>query len=155
MVLVRRKAFEGKHKINDRWENEVYEVDKRIDEKLPVYRVISTKVKDKERTLHRNMLLPLAHYEPEKQDISLEEEPELEQLDSSGPLTRSRTGHLPPKRGADAPENGTFSKAKGKTSSRALLRANLVMNEHFDQVVEFIPVRKTWMSRFLEWFWKN
>ena len=39
LVLVRQKAYKGKHKIADRWENEPYEVICQIDKRFPVYKV--------------------------------------------------------------------------------------------------------------------
>ena len=57
IVLVRQKAFKGKHKIQRRWENNHYKVIERIKDDLPVYKVegpAGTK-----RILHRNLLFPL------------------------------------------------------------------------------------------------
>ena len=52
-VLVKRVAFDGKHKIQDRYEEGVYEVVDQPRPELPVYRV---KLGDRIRTLHRNLL---------------------------------------------------------------------------------------------------
>ena len=56
-VLVRKMAFRGKHKLSDRWENEVYVVIKKRSN-LPVYTIKRENGQGKERTLHRNLLLP-------------------------------------------------------------------------------------------------
>ena len=56
-VLVKRKAFTGKHKISDRWESNVYKVVDRPNIDLPVYVVNGEHGEVK--TLHRNMLHPV------------------------------------------------------------------------------------------------
>jgi len=53
-VLVRRKAFDGKHKIEDRFETDLYMIVDQPRRDMPVYRVRSG---EKERTLHRNLLV--------------------------------------------------------------------------------------------------
>ena len=37
LVLLKQKAFKGKHKISDRWENTPHWVIQHIDEHLPIY----------------------------------------------------------------------------------------------------------------------
>ena len=56
LVLVKRKGFTSKHKIDDKWETEPYEIVSQRSDGLPVYIVMRN---DRERTLHRNMLFPL------------------------------------------------------------------------------------------------
>ena len=56
--LVRQKAFLGKHKIQDRWENEPYTVLAQVRPDAPIFGV-ARDGEIKSRTLHRNMLLPL------------------------------------------------------------------------------------------------
>ena len=58
LVLVRQKDFLGKHKIQDRWENEPYTVLKQVRPDAPIFR-LARDGETKSRTLHRNMLLPL------------------------------------------------------------------------------------------------
>jgi len=53
-VLVRRKAFDGKHKIEDRFETDLYMIVYQPRRDMPVYRVRSG---EKERTLHINLLV--------------------------------------------------------------------------------------------------
>ena len=57
LVLVKRKGFVTKHKIADKWETEPYEIVSQCSDSLPVYTVTRN---GRERTLHRNMLFPLA-----------------------------------------------------------------------------------------------
>ena len=59
-VLVRQVGLVGKHKLADLWEAEPYVILDRPDEKLPVYTVQKASRQGPKRTLHRNMLLPLA-----------------------------------------------------------------------------------------------
>jgi len=58
-VLLRKTRFEeGKHKLANHWEDEVYEVQNQLDD-LPVYIVKPESGKGKLRRLHRNNLLPI------------------------------------------------------------------------------------------------
>ena len=58
-VLVKVVAFDGKHKIADRWEDVPYIVSKRPNNDIPVYVVKREDGVSKQRTLHRNVLLPI------------------------------------------------------------------------------------------------
>jgi transposase InsO family protein len=59
-VLVRRTAFEGKHKLDDKWEEDVCIVESQPSAKVPVYRVYKEKDPSRvTRTRHRNHLLPI------------------------------------------------------------------------------------------------
>ena len=57
LVLVKQKGFTLKHKIADKWETEPYEIVSQRSDGLPVYTVMRNGC---ERTLHRNMVFPLA-----------------------------------------------------------------------------------------------
>ena len=58
-VLVKKVAFgEGKHKLADRWEEEVYKVVAKPNGDIPVF-VVEGEKGGRKRTLHRNLLLPL------------------------------------------------------------------------------------------------
>ena len=80
IVLVKRVAWKGRHKIQNKWEPSEYVVVDQPNLKVPVYKVKSLE-DNKERVLHRNMLLPLGiKFIPEEEsDHDSEEEPELEQ----------------------------------------------------------------------------
>ena len=58
LVLVKRVAWKGRHKIQNKWEPSEYVVEQfeKPNLKVPVYKVRSLK-DSKERVLHRNMLL--------------------------------------------------------------------------------------------------
>ena len=80
LVLVKRVAWEGKHKIQNKWEPSEYVVVEQPNLNVPMYKVRSLD-DGKERVLHRNMLLPLGiKFTPEDEsDYDSEEEPEFEQ----------------------------------------------------------------------------
>ena len=73
-VLVKIVAFDGKHKIQDRWEDEPYIVLKQPNPSIPVYVVQKESKEGRKRVLHRNLLLPIGYIdsdqrkEPIKQD---------------------------------------------------------------------------------------
>nr|ATA66766.1 env [Haliotis discus hannai] len=58
-VLVKQLAFDGKHKLADRWENDTYVVVDQPNPDVPVYRVQKENGEGRFRTLHRNLLLPV------------------------------------------------------------------------------------------------
>ena len=78
--LVKRVAWKGSHKIQNKWEPSEYIVVEQPNLKVPVYRVKSLE-DNKIRVLHRNMLLPLGiKFIPEEEsDQDSEEKPESEQ----------------------------------------------------------------------------
>ena len=59
LVLVKVVAFNGKHKIADRWENDTYAVLSQPNPGIPVYVVQREDKGGPKRTLHRNLLLPI------------------------------------------------------------------------------------------------
>ena len=58
-VLVKIVAFEGRHKIADRWEDDPYVVLDQPSKDIPVYIVRKEAGCGPKRTLHRNLLLPI------------------------------------------------------------------------------------------------
>ena len=59
LVLVKQFGHRGKHKIQDRWENQIYEVLQSCHSSPLVFRVRKEDGTGKVRILHRNLLLPL------------------------------------------------------------------------------------------------
>ena len=80
LVLVRVVAHKGRHKIQNRWEDEEYVVVRQPDPSIPVF-VVKPISGGKERTLHRNLLLPLGtqvdSHSDENNDSSSDEEIEV------------------------------------------------------------------------------
>ena len=58
LVLVKKFGFRGKHKIQDRWENHVYEVLESCHSSSLVFRIKREDGEGGIRILHRNLLLP-------------------------------------------------------------------------------------------------
>ena len=60
-VLVKIVAFEGRHKISDRWERDPYNVLSQPNIEIPVFKVQREDGVGPVRTLHRNLLLPIGN----------------------------------------------------------------------------------------------
>ena len=60
LCLVRKTAWKSRHKIQDRWEDDDYVIISQPNCDIPVFVVRNTKT-DQEKTLHRNLLLPLGY----------------------------------------------------------------------------------------------
>ena len=58
-ILLKCTAFKGKRKIQDRWENTIYEVIEQPLGKIPVFKIKSIEGDDKMKVVHRNLLLSL------------------------------------------------------------------------------------------------
>lgn len=67
-VLVKRVAFEGKHKLTDKWEEDTYIVLEQPNEAIPVYVVQKENREGRKRTLHRNLLLPVGYLHRNQQE---------------------------------------------------------------------------------------
>ncbi len=97
-------AFEGRHKLVDKWSEDVYVIHKQVKEDVPVFVVRREDGQGKHRTLHRNLLLPIG---------SLHEEGPVEnqEIDVPRPLPRARATRpsgsglkpIPPPRGRPIP----------------------------------------------------
>jgi len=70
---VRRVAFDGKHKIQDTYEDDVYTV---VSQKNPDKPVFTVRSGDVEKTLHRNLLYLLDLHEDEVDEADGDEEDE-------------------------------------------------------------------------------
>ena len=78
LVLVKRVAWKGRHKIQNKWEPEEYVVLEQPNKPVPVYKVKPVG-NGKERVLHRNMLLPLGIKFVPENDSDIEFDQEFEQ----------------------------------------------------------------------------
>ena len=58
-VLVKVVAFEGRHKLADKWEDDVYVILNQPNPSIPVFTVGKENGEGRKRTLHRNLLLPI------------------------------------------------------------------------------------------------
>ena len=62
-VLVKIVAFDGKHKLANKWEEDIYVVLKQPNPDIPVYTVKKQNGQGRERTLHRNLFFLLDFYQ--------------------------------------------------------------------------------------------
>ncbi|XP_070566514.1 uncharacterized protein [Ptychodera flava] len=94
-VLIRNVGLIGKHKLADRWKADVHVVEKRLDDNLPVYVVKPETGDGVERTLHRNMLLPIGYLSAsEPEEVKLKKEDRLPDSPPDNRLIRKRTQTL-------------------------------------------------------------
>ena len=95
IVLVKRVAWKGRHKIQNKWEPGEYVVIEQPNLKVPVYKVKSLE-DNKIRVLHRNMLLPLGiKFIPEDyQNMSLRRNQSLKSVIMKGKFLRKNLSHL-------------------------------------------------------------
>ena len=134
LVLVRKTAWKGKHKIQDRWESDEYQVIGQPDPGIPVYKVESV-AGGRTRILHRNLLLPLQGRirQPGGQEVEDLQSPEEEENEDSGkptvpraPQVRARRRNVSPQskpsqnREASAQNASADLKSKGSSDLRQL-----------------------------------
>ncbi len=99
-VLVKVMAFDGRHKLVDKWTDEVYTVVRQVNQEVPVFDVQREDGQGKIRTLHRNLLLPIG---------SLNEEFPTSDVEVPRPIPPVPT---PRKRPVPAPRKGKYSPRK-------------------------------------------
>ena len=58
---MKKVAYDGKHKLADRWEEEPHVLLRQPNKDIPVYEVQKESGEGRKRTLHRNLLLPIGH----------------------------------------------------------------------------------------------
>ena len=101
LCIVKRKAFKGKHKIANRWENQIYKVIEKMAGS-PVYRVMNTQ-NQTYRVLHRDMLFPILTREEgeinriptcDETDSDTDEYESADEEVYTGPVTRSKARKL-------------------------------------------------------------
>ena len=104
LVLVKKTAWNGKHKIQDRWESDEYQVIEQTTPGIPVYKVKCI-AGVKTRVLHHNLLLPLQGrlWQSEGQVGINTPDPEQEEEEDSGlpgvpqaPQVQAGKGPSPP-----------------------------------------------------------
>ena len=131
LVLVRKKGFQEKHKISDRWEQDPYEVVRQRQDGLPVFVVTNN---GKEQVLHCNMLLPLNYHHEIGSDVDGKGEPELlltpEQIQDDVTLS-------------DLDDQPIYQGTQTRSQTKALMKANLVMNKCFHIDETFQPEKVT------------
>jgi transposase InsO family protein len=86
-VLVKIVAFDGKHKLADRWEEDVYIVDTQPNTDIPVFVVKKENGNGKTRVLHRNLLLPVGSLLPSTDPV-----PKPNPVPKPKPVPKPRVG---------------------------------------------------------------
>ena len=119
IVLVRQKGFTGKHKVADRWEKDYYEVISQKSSGIPVFVIKSLGKDGRERTLHRNMLYPLSFQVQSEPEQHLDVDHESLVGDQSGSVDNSLE------------EQPVHQGPITHSHTQALMKANLLMSEHF------------------------
>ena len=118
LVLVRRKGFQEKHKILDRWESDPYEVIKQREDGLPVFVVTNN---GREQVLHCNMLFPLNYrheIESNTNDLGESERTAPEQIQGDAQMS-------------DLEDQPVYQGPETQSRTKALMKANLIMNGCF------------------------
>ena len=91
-VLVKVVAFDGRHKLADKWEEEPYVIICQPNEGVPVYEVRREDGQGRKRVLHRNLLLPIGHLsEFDKSDQQPPTPAPRKNIPIPKPRTRSQT----------------------------------------------------------------
>ena len=127
MVLVRKKGFQEKHKILDRWESDPYEVIKQREDGLPVFVVTNN---GRERVLHCNMLFPLNYrcvIESNIDDLGKSDRKIApEQIKGDAEMS-------------DLENQPIYQGPQTRSCTKALMKENLIMNECFKTDGAFEP----------------
>ena len=135
IVMVRQKGFTGKHKVADRWEKDYYEVISQKSSGIPIFVVKSLGKDKRERTLHRNMLYPLS--------FSVQSEHEQHDEVDHESLVGDQSGSID-----DSLEDQPIQQGPMTWShTKALMKANLLMSEHFGIDNSFCPEKTVQSER--------
>ena len=129
LVLVRKRAFTGKHKIADCWENNIYEVMSLRNDRIPVVTVKHLNGGEGWK-LHHNMLFPLNQniQSDNLQPMDVDESEKSTNTKEVEEIVDVAIGNQPKIEGSM-----THSKTK------QLMKANIPMSEMFDKDFTFVP----------------
>ena len=135
LVLVQRKGFQEKHKILDRWESDPYEVIKQREDGLPVFVVTNN---GQERVFNHNMLFLLNYrheIESNTNDLGESERTAPEQIQGDAKMS-------------DLEDQPVYQGPQTRSRTKALMKANLIMNECFknDNAFELSHEKETLCS---------
>ncbi|KAK3085220.1 hypothetical protein FSP39_000156 [Pinctada imbricata] len=74
-VLVKIVKFDGRHKLQNKWEEDIYVVVSKPNPDIPVYKVRKEDRSGRLRTLHRNLLLPVGSKDLDTREDNTDREP--------------------------------------------------------------------------------
>ena len=147
LVLVRKTACKGKHKIQDKWESDEYQVIEQPTPGIPGYKVKCI-AGGRTRVLHHNLLLPLQGRlrQAEEQVGKNTPGPEEEEEEDSGlpgvpqvPQEETGKGSSPPPATPTLPSEASRQDASGekskKTSSSKLIPERFLTLDSSDEEV--------------------
>ena len=87
-VLVKVVAFDGRHKLADKWEEEPYVIISQPNDGVPVYELKREDGQGRKRVLHRNLLLPIGHLSGFKKS---DQQPPIPAPKMTKPIPKPRT----------------------------------------------------------------
>ena len=147
LVLVKKTAWKGKHKIQDRWESDEYQVIEQPTPGIPVYKV-NCIAGGRTRVLHHNLLLPLqGRFRQSEGQAGIDTpDPEEEEEEDSGlpcvpqaPQVRDGKGPPPsqtkPTQPSEASRQDASNDLSKKTSSSKLVPESLFTLDSSDDEV--------------------
>ena len=147
LVLVKKTAWKGKHKIQDRWESDEYQVIEQPTPGIPVYKVKCI-AGGRTRVLHCNLLLPLqGRLRQSEGQVGIDTpDPEEEEEENSGlpgvpqaPQVQTGKGPPPPQTRPTPPSEASKQDASDelskKTSSSKLVPESLFTLDSSDDEV--------------------
>ena len=95
LVLVNKTAWKGRHKIQDKWESDEYQVIGQPNPGIPVYEIKSV-VGGRTRVLHQNLLLPLQGRVRQQGGQEVEDLQGPEEVEAKEPQVKTGKRHVSP-----------------------------------------------------------
>ena len=146
LVLVKKTAWKGKHKIQDRWESNEYQVIEQPTPGIPVYKVKCI-AGGRTRVLHHNLLLPLqGRLRQSEGQVGIDTpDPEEEEEEDNGlpgvpqaPQAQAGKGPLPPQTKPTPPNEASKQDASDElsriTSSKHVPESLFTLDSSDDEV---------------------
>jgi len=116
LVLVKQFGHRGKHKIQDRWENQIYEVLESCHSSPLVFRLRKEDGTGKIRILHRNLLLPLRTRILDDGPPPPETEPEMPENSSQAETLDESIQENQEDSSEDEQDSGSIAESDGEQS---------------------------------------
>ena len=84
-VFVTVVKFDGRHKLMNRWEEDIYLVTSKPNPDVPVYQARKEKGSGRSRVLHRNLLLPVGSRELDDREEQTRDETQIQEKPTPKP----------------------------------------------------------------------
>ena len=127
LLLVKQTAWKGRHKIQDHWEEEEYQVVDQPTPGVPVY-VVKSIAGDRPRVLHRNLWLPLQGRMRQEGVTGEESSPDSESEGEASGTPKAtcgrprRASHVNPTKKRDAPPLTSLPSPEHMTGMTTVVR---------------------------------